>query len=237
MALPSSGQLTLAQIRDEFGSGTTSNVNLRTLSSAAGLSTPDQFSDFYGLSAYTPPTYASSSGTSGFSISGAGTPSSPYSWSTGEISGGRDYGSFYEYSYYCGNQNFSVYVVQYYRDMNIRFTSNYTGPQKVTIDITSIGVSGIGPLCVSSPGDTYAYAGHQMGGASQNQYTYSTGDIIWTDPTPGNLRNLGPVSGQFNTSAGSDVYYSFYAGNQTEDYTDDNWRITSIAGTIYFEPV
>ena len=74
MALPSSGQLTLAQIRDEFGAGTTSNVNLRTLSAAAGLSQPDQFSDFYGLSAYTPPTLGSISG----SASGSGTAASPW---------------------------------------------------------------------------------------------------------------------------------------------------------------
>lgn len=54
MAIPGSGQLALSTIRDEFGAGTTSNVSLRTLSAAAGLSVPDGFNEFYGLSAYTP---------------------------------------------------------------------------------------------------------------------------------------------------------------------------------------
>ena len=50
MALPSSGQISLDQIRTELG---TSSGDLRTLSAAAGFSTPDQFSDFYGYSAVT----------------------------------------------------------------------------------------------------------------------------------------------------------------------------------------
>lgn len=74
MALPTSGQLALSTIRDEFGAGTTSNVSLRTLSAAAGLSVPDGFNEFYGLSAYTPPSYISGATT----ISGSGTQSNPY---------------------------------------------------------------------------------------------------------------------------------------------------------------
>lgn len=50
MALPSSGQITLDQIRTELGS---TSGDLRVLSQAAGFSTPDQFSDFYGYSAVT----------------------------------------------------------------------------------------------------------------------------------------------------------------------------------------
>ena len=48
MPLPSSGQLSINQIRTEFG---TSNGSLRTLSSLAGFSTPDKISDFYGYGA------------------------------------------------------------------------------------------------------------------------------------------------------------------------------------------
>jgi len=47
MALPSSGQLSINQIRNEIG---TSNGSLRYLSSLAGFSTPDAISDFYGYS-------------------------------------------------------------------------------------------------------------------------------------------------------------------------------------------
>ena len=74
MALPGSGQLSLSAIRDEFGAGTTSDVSLRTLSAAAGLSVPDGLNEFYGLSAYTPPTYLSSNAT----VTGSGTAASPF---------------------------------------------------------------------------------------------------------------------------------------------------------------
>ncbi len=45
MALPSSGQISISQIRSELG---TSNGSLRALSSLAGKSTPDAMSEFYG---------------------------------------------------------------------------------------------------------------------------------------------------------------------------------------------
>lgn len=48
MALPSSGPLSIGQIRTELGS---SSGSLRTLSAAAGKSTPDAISEFYGYSA------------------------------------------------------------------------------------------------------------------------------------------------------------------------------------------
>ena len=48
MALPSSGAISISQIRTELGS---SSGSLRTLSAAAGKSTPDAMSEFYGYSA------------------------------------------------------------------------------------------------------------------------------------------------------------------------------------------
>jgi hypothetical protein len=48
MALPSSGQISINDIRNEIG---TSNGSLRALSNDAGFSTPDAMSDFYGYSA------------------------------------------------------------------------------------------------------------------------------------------------------------------------------------------
>lgn len=47
MALPSSGAISISQIRTELG---TSDGSLRNLSSLAGKSTPDAMSEFYGYS-------------------------------------------------------------------------------------------------------------------------------------------------------------------------------------------
>ena len=48
MPLPSSGPISISQIRTELG---TSSGSLRTLSSLAGKSIPDAMSEFYGYSA------------------------------------------------------------------------------------------------------------------------------------------------------------------------------------------
>ena len=48
MPLPSSGAISISQIRTELG---TSNGSLRALSSLAGFSTPDAMSEFYNYSA------------------------------------------------------------------------------------------------------------------------------------------------------------------------------------------
>lgn len=48
MALPSSGAISISQIKTELGN---SSGSLRTLSAAAGKSTPDAMSEFYGYSA------------------------------------------------------------------------------------------------------------------------------------------------------------------------------------------
>jgi hypothetical protein len=54
MALPSSGQLSINDIRTELG---TSEGSLRSLSSTAGFSTPDAISEFYGYSGGTTVTF------------------------------------------------------------------------------------------------------------------------------------------------------------------------------------
>ena len=50
MALPSSGQLSLSDIQTEQGGS--GQASLRSMSSTAGFSTPDNISDFYGWSAW-----------------------------------------------------------------------------------------------------------------------------------------------------------------------------------------
>lgn len=52
MALPSSGQLSLNDIKTELGAAST-NVSLRSMSNTAGFSQPDAISEFYGYSAAT----------------------------------------------------------------------------------------------------------------------------------------------------------------------------------------
>jgi len=52
MALPSSGQLSLNDIKTELGAAST-NVSLGSMSNTAGFSEPDAISDFYGYSAST----------------------------------------------------------------------------------------------------------------------------------------------------------------------------------------
>jgi hypothetical protein len=49
MPLPSSGQISINDIRNEIG---TSDGRLRTLSRDAGFSSPDAMSEFYGYDAY-----------------------------------------------------------------------------------------------------------------------------------------------------------------------------------------
>jgi hypothetical protein len=57
MALQSSGQISIGDIRTEIGS---SSGSLRTLSAAAGKSTPDAISEFYGYSNVTLTSFSSS---------------------------------------------------------------------------------------------------------------------------------------------------------------------------------
>lgn len=68
MALQSSGSISINQIRAELGSG---SYSLRTLSAAAGKSTPDAMSEFYGYSATSPDTLLVLSNSSS-SYSGSG---------------------------------------------------------------------------------------------------------------------------------------------------------------------
>jgi hypothetical protein len=65
MAVPSSGQLRLrADIALEVdGDATGTNVSLGTLSNEAGFTEPDTMSEFYGYSAFTPPTMSGNAAT------------------------------------------------------------------------------------------------------------------------------------------------------------------------------
>lgn len=141
MALPTSGQLALSQIRDEFGAGTTSNVSLRTLSAAANLSIPDGFNEFYGLSAYTPPSYI----TGANSISGSGTAASPYNIAPtlGATSWAGYNQTYFSYVY---NQWFDIYdtYVQSATSkymVGLQFKNNFSGTQRAKVKFISSNVN------------------------------------------------------------------------------------------------
>ena len=130
MALPSSGQLALSQISDEFGGGSRTNVSLRTLSAAANLSAPDGFNEFYGLASYTPPSYVSGAS----SISGSGTTASPYiigmNWSRNTVT---------DYPVYDGIQSWEEVITNYMTMTDINFTNNYSGQQRAYIQYNISG--------------------------------------------------------------------------------------------------
>lgn len=74
MALQNSGPITMSDIAAELGCSTPySNLGLRTLSSSAGFSTPDLFSDFYGYSAARVWTTGGALITARYALAGAGT--------------------------------------------------------------------------------------------------------------------------------------------------------------------
>jgi hypothetical protein len=91
MALPSSGAISISQIHNEVGNG---SYSLHSLSVAAGKSTPDSMSEFYGYSALPSGMVAGHekgnySGSTWYDITGNGnhiTLTNPsYSWTTGFI--------------------------------------------------------------------------------------------------------------------------------------------------------
>ena len=78
MALQSSGQIKISEIKTELGS---SSNSLNTLSVAAGKTAPHAISEFYGYSAYTNSHYYSNDGTNDY-ITGTKTGSTPFDINT-----------------------------------------------------------------------------------------------------------------------------------------------------------
>ena len=78
MALQSSGQIKISEIKTELGS---SSNSLNTLSVAAGKTAPHAMSEFYGYSAYTNSHYYSNDGTNDY-ITGTKTGSTPFDINT-----------------------------------------------------------------------------------------------------------------------------------------------------------
>ena len=83
MALQTSGPISLSDIATEQGVSTT-NMSLRSMSSTAGLSTPDSITEFYGYGSYTNSHYYDLTASSGQSLVLQGSPS-PF-----DLSGSQD---------------------------------------------------------------------------------------------------------------------------------------------------
>ena len=142
--MPSSGQLALSTIRDEFGAGTTSNVSLRTLSAAAGLSVPDGFNEFYGLSAWTPPVLTNANG---WSVSGSGTAANPWLFDSGfntpQLVDTEFYDEFYQPDPYGGEEFCQLRNDRLINDYNGQpvFTHQSAGPVKMYIRLWDYKIS------------------------------------------------------------------------------------------------
>lgn len=80
MALQSSGQIKISEIKTELGS---SSNSLATLSTAAGKSAPHAMSEFYGYSSYTNSHYYSNDGSNDY-ITGSKTGSTPFDINTSQ---------------------------------------------------------------------------------------------------------------------------------------------------------
>jgi hypothetical protein len=139
MALQTSGPISISQIKTELGS--TSN-SLRALSAAAGKSTPDAMSEFYGYASYTPPSYISGAN----SVSGTGTQSNPYVIS--KTSGYTNYSwvqtyqcdELYEGSWYAEEGFFDSFT----GNNVIKLRNNQSNAQRMWMTINTFDAS---PLC------------------------------------------------------------------------------------------
>jgi hypothetical protein len=89
MALPTSGQLTFEQIGTELGISTAGPHDLRSMSSTAGKTIPDNITDFYGYSHATAPTSAPTSINGGQQIAGECPVTVSITW--GAVSGATSY--------------------------------------------------------------------------------------------------------------------------------------------------
>lgn len=235
MALPTSGQLTLAQIRDEFGAGTTSNVSLRTLSSAAGLSVPDGLNEFYGLSAFTYPTPTGYN--QGFQ-GGSGTAASPYvyTWSA-------QIGSFFSNEQFTDTDDTTYYqefAYSYLRsEYRPQFTIQTAAPQTVFVRLNSYSWSFGYSTCE-------ARAWSEFSGATNK--SFSRGNVYGSS-SPADYWLSNTESWTFNpTSTGGSLYWRFevakyynYIFLETMTFACGDWgnygsTLNNLSVSIWFAP-
>lgn len=219
MALPSSGQLALSQISDEFGGGSRTNVNLRTLSAAAGLSTPDGFNEFYGLSAFTPPAIQS-----GISYTGNGTDANPYVITNPTLQLLIDDIYDEEFLFYIGTVYTRRFSVGGTQPNFIEFLVQEAGTYTVTCDIIAGTVSA--NTQDGSGGELVFYRDFSTMTPNLNAYTNSTNAF---NP----MRDAGPiVTNQYVASVGQrfNLWFNIYSWNV-------NWSLSNFQIRVHFTKV
>ena len=143
MTLQTSGPISISNIKAELNN--TSN-SLRALSAAAGKSTPDSMSEFYGYSAFAVPTVKRIP--SGATVTGGGTAGNPYVITqVFNSSFVNDTGIFecdtglFDYILY--SWNFNPFASEFPR-VPITFTTQEAGGQSISIKITAGSISNFG---------------------------------------------------------------------------------------------
>ena len=201
MALPTSGPLSISAIRTELGS---TSGSLRTLSAAAGFSTPDSMSEFYGYSSFDPAWVAvhSVSKEDGSSISGQGVESNPWLISA-------DQAAYYGTSPYGGDLWGGGQI-------QVKVYTTYLGPINLHIKLVAYSPglsSGADPqeIVFMKGGTTLSFSPRQLIGGDGG-YTYvSTGSYPY------------PIGTEFVTQYGSNTrneinyftiaFEEYWAGN------------------------
>jgi len=206
MALQTSGAITISDIKGELGN--TSN-SLRTLSAAAGFSTPDAMSEFYGYSAFTPPTLISGPSTGVYAISGTGVVSDPYVCTIYD-------GSFIDIS---DPPTYYWLAAGYFT-----FSPQQNGNYKVRFEVVSASTNDFG--IASNVSDIFYQV---TGGALQNfSYYQASGSSLVS------AVNAGESNYTFNSVTTSD-YFVAGVQNLIQDYYD--FSVNSIVLNISFELV
>jgi hypothetical protein len=243
MALPTSGQLALSAIRDEFGAGTTSNVSLRTLSAAAGLSVPDGFNEFYGLANYLPPQYISGA----TSVTGSGTQASPYIVSDSSITNFLD-----TYYYTCGEFADWGIVEKFYkaRTNDIIFKNRTATRQRAHVSVSSFS-SNANNSCLNC---TYfgvkntfmrPFSSDYQSGCDSNNNSYNAiiNEFINTQVDYWELKDYNNTNSQYSVwferweykESGED-YDCDYVADVTTVQCPTNLSGTNFSFSIWFEP-
>lgn len=245
MALPSSGQLAISQISDEFGGGSRSNVSLRSLSSTAGLSVPDGFNEFYGLSAYTPPSYVSGAN----SISGSGTAASPYiiaprmapvTWSgdSGDYCSWLYGQCMYQESANCAqpdpqfqNQMFIAASSTYnYGTGTLKFNNNFTGAQRAVVTFQSANIN------FNSAGYTgFSWSSNQI---NFNYNQYAPSGNVWSSIVNGSTVTGGSFTKSLNEEfafGGGFTQWSFEAIDPLCSFDEYSWEVYVDVPSAYYK--
>jgi hypothetical protein len=197
MALQTSGPISISNIKAELGS--TSN-SLRALSAAAGKSTPDAMSEFYGYASYTPPSY--SSGAS--SISGAGTQASPYVVVTSWSGAKQDFSTLYDNDHYDNYSNRTEIWRATASMTQVNFTNQTSGNQRVHVSHSaSSNFCAYADYPFEYIDDSSYFSQNLIGIQGQTTAIYASNG----SQTPHQQLTGQTRTSDFNVSVGSNIYW------------------------------